>query len=93
MDATNQRAACATRQEAAFRDTPYVPQGIFLQPTAYRRDIRDIPQGFPLFFTIRRGRGEGAVSDYRAARRRTSEGVSPKRRWKAAAKREALVKP
>jgi peptide/nickel transport system substrate-binding protein len=55
MDVASQRAACAALQEAAFRDTPYIPLGIFLQPTAYRRDILDIPQGFPLFFNVRRG--------------------------------------
>ena len=58
LDATDpaaQRAACAAVQEAAFRDLPYVPLGVFLQPTAYRRDVLDIPKGFPLFFNIRRG--------------------------------------
>ena len=54
-DHATQRAACAALQEAAFHDTPYVPLGIFLQPTAYRRNILDIPKGFPLFYNVRRG--------------------------------------
>lgn len=57
LDATDdgaQRVACAALQEAAFRDVPYVPLGIFLQPTAYRRNVLDIPKGFPLFFNVRK---------------------------------------
>lgn len=42
-------------QRQAFIDVPYVPLGLFLQPTAYRRDIAGMMQGPPLFWNLRRG--------------------------------------
>ena len=42
-------------QRQAFVDVPYVPLGLFYQPTAYRRDLSGIIQGPPLFWNVRRG--------------------------------------
>ena len=42
-------------QRQAFLDVPYVPLGLFYQPTAYRRDLSGIIQGPPLFWNVRRG--------------------------------------
>ncbi len=41
-------------QRQAFIDVPYVPLGLFFQPTAYRRELTDIIQGPPLFWNVRR---------------------------------------
>lgn len=50
------RLAIARRmQRQAFLDVPYVPLGLFYQPTAYRRDLSGIIQGPPLFWNVRRG--------------------------------------
>lgn len=42
-------------QLQAFIDVPYVPLGLFLQPTAYRRDPAGMMQGPPLFWNLQRG--------------------------------------
>ena len=42
-------------QRQAFIDVPYVPLGLFLQPTAHRRDLSGLIQGPPLFWNIKRG--------------------------------------
>ncbi len=42
-------------QRQAFIDVPYVPLGLFFQPTAYRRDLSGIIQGPPLFWNVQRG--------------------------------------
>ncbi len=41
-------------QRQAFIDVPYVPLGLFFQPTAYKTDLVDIIQGPPLFWRVRR---------------------------------------
>ena len=41
-------------QKQAFIDVPYVPLGLFYQPTAYRSDLRDVIKGPPLFWTVKR---------------------------------------
>ena len=53
-DAARLRIA-ASMQAQAFVDVPYVPLGLFYQPTAYRRDLSGIIQGPPLFWNVRRG--------------------------------------
>ena len=50
------RLSIATQmQRQAFVDVPYVPLGLFFQPTAHRSDIVSIIQGPPLFWDVRRG--------------------------------------
>ena len=41
-------------QRQCFIDVPYVPLGLFFQPTAYRADLAGILQGPPLFWSVRR---------------------------------------
>ncbi len=53
-DAT--RLSLARQMQAqAFVDVPYVPLGLFYQPTAYKRDLSGIIQGPPLFWNVQRG--------------------------------------
>ncbi|MDB5373491.1 MAG: transporter substrate-binding protein [Belnapia sp.] len=54
VDPVRQQAACRAVQEAAFRDLPYLPLGVFFQPTAFRSSLSDIPKGFPVFFNVRK---------------------------------------
>ena len=42
-------------QRQAFLDVPYVPLGLFYQPTAFRRDLSGMMQGPPLFWNVRCG--------------------------------------
>jgi peptide/nickel transport system substrate-binding protein len=42
-------------QSQAFQDVPYMPTGIFFQPTAHHRAITDLPKMFALFYGARRG--------------------------------------
>ncbi len=37
-----------------WQDVPYIPLGHWVRPTAYRRDIVDIPWGTPLFYGLHR---------------------------------------
>ena len=53
-DAT--RMSLARQMQAqAFIDVPYVPLGLFYQPTAYKRDLSGMIQGPPLFWNLLRG--------------------------------------
>ena len=45
---------CRKMQVQAFRDMPYVPLGVFYQPTAYRTNLTGMLKGFPLFYNVRR---------------------------------------
>jgi len=50
------RAATTEMQRIAFDEVPYVPTGMYYQPTAYRRNITGMLKGQPpLFWNIRRG--------------------------------------
>ena len=53
-DLAAQQAVCQQMQAASFETVPYIPTGIFLQPTAYRKTLTDIPRGFPQFYGVRR---------------------------------------
>ena len=59
FDAPNDAAALAATtemQRLAFDEVPYVPVGMYYQPTAYRRNLTGILKGQPpLFWNIRRG--------------------------------------
>jgi len=41
-------------QRQAFVDVPYVPLGVFYQPTAYKKELQGILKGLPLFWNVRR---------------------------------------
>lgn len=53
-DDATRLAIAKQMQRQAFIDVPYVPLGLFFQPTAFRRDLTDIIQGPPLFWSVRR---------------------------------------
>jgi peptide/nickel transport system substrate-binding protein len=53
-DAAAQKAIGVAMQKQAFIDVPYVPLGLFYQPTAYRKDITGVLKGLPLFWNVRR---------------------------------------
>ena len=42
-------------QLQAFQDVPYYPLGVAQLPTAFRKDISGVPEGFPIFWNVRRG--------------------------------------
>jgi peptide/nickel transport system substrate-binding protein len=46
-------AACRALQLQAFQDVPFIPLGLFFQPTAARKSVTGILQGFPLFYNVR----------------------------------------
>jgi peptide/nickel transport system substrate-binding protein len=41
-------------QLQAFQSVPYYPLGLARFPTAFRRDIADVSEGFPIFWNVRR---------------------------------------
>jgi peptide/nickel transport system substrate-binding protein len=50
------KAATTEMQRIAFDEVPYVPTGMYYQPTAYRRNITGMLKGQPpLFWNLRRG--------------------------------------
>jgi peptide/nickel transport system substrate-binding protein len=53
-DQTAQREICRQIQLVAFETVPYIPTGVFFQPTAYRADLVDVPRGFAQFYGVRR---------------------------------------
>ncbi|MDJ0391603.1 ABC transporter substrate-binding protein [Roseomonas sp. E05] len=53
-DAAAQRAIGIKAQRQAFIDVPYVPLGLFYQPTAYRKELRGMLKGLPLFWNVHR---------------------------------------
>ena len=55
LDATTDGArkdACRALQAEAFQDVPFVPLGLFFQPTAFRTNVTGIQNGFPLFYGV-----------------------------------------
>lgn len=53
-DDAAQRRIGEQAQRQAFIDVPYVPLGVFYQPTAYRKDLMGVLKGLPLFWNVRR---------------------------------------
>jgi peptide/nickel transport system substrate-binding protein len=41
-------------QQQAFEDVPFYPLGLAQLPTAFRHDITGVPEGFPIFWNVRR---------------------------------------
>lgn len=55
-DAAAEQAATREIQRIAFEEVPYVPTGMYYQPTAMRRNLTGVLTGQPpLFWNIRRG--------------------------------------
>jgi peptide/nickel transport system substrate-binding protein len=53
-DLAAQQAICRDIQLEAMREVPYYPLGQYLQPTAFRSNIRDVNEGFATFWNVRR---------------------------------------
>lgn len=53
-DEGNRIEICKKMQIQAFQDLPYIPLGVFYQPTAYRTSLTGMLKGFPLFYNVRR---------------------------------------
>ncbi|HKM61359.1 MAG TPA: hypothetical protein VJY39_02600 [Acidisphaera sp.] len=53
-DLAAQQKIAAEIQAQAFVDVPYIPLGMFYNPSVYRRDVTDIVHGFPIFWNMRR---------------------------------------
>jgi peptide/nickel transport system substrate-binding protein len=51
-DAAAQKQIGVEMQQQAFIDVPYVPLGLFYQPTAYRKSITGLLKGLPLFWNV-----------------------------------------
>jgi peptide/nickel transport system substrate-binding protein len=54
-DEAAQQAICRDIQLEAMREVPFYPLGQYMQPTAFRSDIRGVVDGFPTFWNVRRG--------------------------------------
>ena len=57
LDATNidvKRRISEQMQSQMWRDVPYIPMGSWVRSTAHRRNIVDLPWGFPAFYGVRR---------------------------------------
>ena len=53
-DMAKRKLICTGMQEQAFEEVPYLPLGIFFQPTAWRSDVTGLLKGFPLFYNVRK---------------------------------------
>jgi peptide/nickel transport system substrate-binding protein len=53
-DEAAQKAIGVSMQRQAFIDVPYVPLGLFYQPTAYNKNLTGMLKGLPLFWNVRR---------------------------------------
>jgi peptide/nickel transport system substrate-binding protein len=54
-DLATQQRLCAEIQAEAFQFVPFVPLGQYFQPTAYRRSLTGIREGFAQFYNVRPG--------------------------------------
>jgi peptide/nickel transport system substrate-binding protein len=53
-DLAAQQKIGAQMQLEAFESVPYYPLGIAQLPTAFRKDIAGVPEGFPIFWNVHR---------------------------------------
>ena len=53
-DLAAQKKIGAEMQLQAFENVPYYPLGLAQIPTAFRPDITGVPEGFPIFWNVRR---------------------------------------
>ena len=54
-DLPAQQAICREMQAAFWENPSYVPLGLWYQPTGFRSDLRDVRDGWPQFYGVRRG--------------------------------------
>jgi peptide/nickel transport system substrate-binding protein len=53
-DLAAQKKVAEDMQLQAFDNVPYWPLGSSLQPTAFRKDVTGVPEGFVIFWNVRR---------------------------------------
>jgi peptide/nickel transport system substrate-binding protein len=53
-DAESEKRIAQQMQLQMWQDVPYVPMGHWVRSTAHRRNIVDLPWGFPAFYGVRR---------------------------------------
>ncbi len=53
-DLAAQHAICRQLQEGFFQDPSFGPLGLYFVPTAFKTSITGIPDGFPLFYGVKR---------------------------------------
>jgi peptide/nickel transport system substrate-binding protein len=53
-DLAAQKKIGVEMQLQAFAEVPYWPLGVAQLPTAFRHDITGVPEGFPIFWSVRR---------------------------------------
>jgi peptide/nickel transport system substrate-binding protein len=53
-DLAGQQAACAAMQAAFFNSPPNAPLGMYFQPTAFYSYLKDIPEGIPQFYRVKK---------------------------------------
>ncbi len=54
-DLAAQKATIAELQTEFFREPSFAPLGMYSVPTAFRRTVTGVPDGFPLFYGVRVG--------------------------------------
>jgi peptide/nickel transport system substrate-binding protein len=57
FDAPNlgaQQKVCAEMQTQFFKNPSYAPLGMYFQPTCFRKNLTDIPEGIPQFYRVKR---------------------------------------
>jgi peptide/nickel transport system substrate-binding protein len=54
-DLAEQQAASRAMQQAFFAAPSFAPLGMYFQPTAFYSYLKDIPEGIPQFYRVRRG--------------------------------------
>ncbi len=52
-DLAAQQAVCRQLQAAFFQDPSFGPLGMYFIPTAFKKSLVDIPEGFPLFYGVK----------------------------------------
>ena len=53
-DLAAQKKICEDMQTVFWNDPPYVPLGMYDQPTAFRTYITDVPDGWPQFYGLKK---------------------------------------
>ena len=53
-DLASQKKLCEEMQAELFANPSFAPLGMFFQPTTFRNELKDIPEGIPQFYRVRR---------------------------------------
>ena len=54
-DEAGQKAVCSQIQQTVLDDVPFYPLGQLYQPTAYKKELTGVLDGFVLFWNVKRG--------------------------------------